>query len=176
MYVAEEGPGNKESGSQSGLLPYMQRHDEAAGLDKLCQHGTTTGKITFLLPTLLAKGELQDLSWQVQGAEARFRDKPSPALVMHLQATAKISMQTLNRGGSHHRCLQRALWRLHEQPFIQRQMACKERQKHLYQHAWTGSSADGLSKVQISNEGEDHLLPYRQHNGSGPSLEGGGNS
>ena len=50
----EQGPGNKGSGSQSGLLLYMHRYDEAAGLDKFCQDGTTTSKITFLCPTVLA--------------------------------------------------------------------------------------------------------------------------
>ena len=43
-----QGSGSKGSGSQSCPLPYMQRCDEAAGLDKLFQHGTTTDKITLL--------------------------------------------------------------------------------------------------------------------------------
>ena len=43
-----QGPSNKGPGSQSVFLPYMQRGDEATGLDKFCQYGTTTGRITLL--------------------------------------------------------------------------------------------------------------------------------
>ena len=61
-FVTPPGQGsvNKDSGTQSSLLPYMQRCDEAAGLNKLCNHGTTTAKIIFPTPTGLAQGELQD--------------------------------------------------------------------------------------------------------------------
>ena len=76
------------------------------GFDKLCQHGTTTGKITFLPCTILVQGELHDSSWPVKMAEARLRGNPSPALVVNLQATTKIYMQTLNKGSSHKRCPQ----------------------------------------------------------------------
>ena len=62
-----QGPSNKDSDRQSGLFPYMQRCDEAAGLDKLCWSGTTTDKITLTSLTVLAQEELQDSSQTVQG-------------------------------------------------------------------------------------------------------------
>ena len=103
-----QGTGTKGSGSHCGLLPYIERHDEAAGLDKLCLHGTTTGTITFPHPIVHAQGELQDSSQSLKGAVASWGNQ-SPALVVHLQAIAKINMQTLNAGGSHSRCLQGGL-------------------------------------------------------------------
>ena len=67
----------------------MLRGDEAAGLNKFCQHGITTGKITFSSPTVLAQGELQDFSQSVQRAEARPRGFSGPTLVAHFQATIR---------------------------------------------------------------------------------------
>ena len=98
-FVTSPGQGldNKGSGSQSGLLPHMQGSDEVTGLNKFCQHGTTTGKITLSPPTVLAQGELQDSSQSVQRAEAKSGGFSSPVLVAHLQAKTKVNMQTLNR-------------------------------------------------------------------------------
>ena len=57
-----QGLDNKDPGSQIGLLPHVQGSDEAMQLNKYCQHGTATGKITLLPPTVLAQGELLDSS------------------------------------------------------------------------------------------------------------------
>ena len=60
-FVTTQGQGcnNKNSGSQSDLIPFMQRCDEAAGLDKLCQSGTTTGKSTIPPLTVFTQENLQ---------------------------------------------------------------------------------------------------------------------
>ena len=170
-----QGPGNKGSGSQSGILPHMQRCDEAAGLDKFCQQGTTTGKITFPPLTVLAQGELEDSSWSVQRTEARHRSIPSPALVVLLQAKARINMQTLNRGGSHNRCLQEGLWGPHEQFFIEAG-GLQRRADTPTSILWNRKQCGGLSKVWGSDEGKDHLIPDRQHNSTALSVDGGKNS
>ena len=84
----------------------MQRSDDVGGLNKFCQCGTTTDKITFLPPTVLAQINLQDSSQSVPRAEARPRGFLGPTMVVHIQATTKDNMQTLNRGASDNRCLQ----------------------------------------------------------------------
>ena len=61
-----QGPGNKSTGSQSGL-PHMQRNYEAPGFDKFCQYVTTTGKITHSPPAILAQEELQDSRQSPEG-------------------------------------------------------------------------------------------------------------
>ena len=121
-----QGPGNKGPGSQSILLCHMQRHNEATGLDKFCQYGTTSGKITLLPPTILAQGELQDTSQSVQRAEVKSRSCSDPALVGHFQSTTKVSIQTPNRGSGDNRCLQGGLWGPHEQPVLLGQVATKK--------------------------------------------------
>ena len=100
-----QGLDNKGSGSQSGLLPYMQRSNDAAGLNRFCWHGTVTGKIILSIPTVLPQGELQDSNQSVQRAEARSRGFSGPALVVNLQGPTKINMQILNRWSSDSRCL-----------------------------------------------------------------------
>ena len=49
-------------------------------------------------------------------------------------------------------------------------------QKHPHHYPGTGNSVDGLSKVWRIIEGEDCLLPDRQHNSSSLSVEGGWHS
>ena len=93
-------------------------------------------------------------NWSVQGAEARPRGHQSPPLVAHLQATAKINMQTLSRESTHNRCFQGKLWRPHDQPVIQRQATCKEGQRHPHQYLRTGNSVIGLWNVWGSNGGK----------------------
>ena len=124
----------KGSGSQGGLLLHMQGCDEDAGFDKLCQHGTTTGKITLSSPIVLATGELQNSSEPVQRSEPRPIGFPVLTLVMHLHATTKVNKQTFSRGGSDNRCFQRGLWRSHEQSVLQGQVACIKGHKHPHQY------------------------------------------
>ena len=132
-----QGLGNKGLGYWSGLLPHIQRCGEAARLNKFCQHGKITGKITFSPSTVLAKGELQDSRWSVQRAKTRHRGFSGLTLVAHLQATTKVYIQTLNREGSDNRCLQGGLWCPHEWPILQRQVACNEGQKKTTWISWS---------------------------------------
>ena len=48
-----------------------------------------------------------------------------------------------------------------------------QRTQHPHQYPGTGNSVDGLSEVWRIDEGGDSLLPDRQHNSSGLSVEGG---
>ena len=75
-----EGHSDKDSGNQSGLIPYIQRSDEVVGFDKFCQHGTTTGKITLLSLTALAQEDLQDSCQPVQDVEAQVGGNSSPCI------------------------------------------------------------------------------------------------
>ena len=142
-----QGLGNKGPDSQSHLLPHIERGDEVTGLDKFCQHGTTTGKITFSPSTIMAQEELQDSSQSVQMAEAKPRGCSDPSLVAHLQAATKVNIQTPNRGSDDNRWLQGGSWGTHEKPVLLRQVACKEEQEHPHQYPGTRNSVDGLSKV-----------------------------
>ena len=63
------------------------------------------------------------------------------------KATAKSNMQILNTGGSDNKYIHGCLWRPHEQPVIQRQVACREGQKHPHQYPGNENSEDGLSAV-----------------------------
>ena len=154
----------------------MQRGDEATGLHKLCQYGTTTGKTTLSSPLILAQEELQNSSCSLQGTEARPRACLDSALVSHLQAPTNVNIQTPDRGSGKNRCLHGVLSGPHEQSVLPRKVVCKKEQEYSHQYLGDGDSVDSLSKVSEIIEGEDCLLPDKQHNSSSLSVEGGWHS
>ena len=89
-----------------------------------CANGSDSSSTPVLLPVYDATGKIVAMS-QIS------EDLPHPPLVVHLQATAKVNIQTIYRGGSHNRCLQAGLQGPHEQPILQRWPAKNGRNTHI---------------------------------------------
>ena len=142
-----QGPGNKGTGSQSGLLFHMQRGEEATGFDKFCKYGTTTGKLTLMPLIILAWGELQDSSQSLQETEARPRGcsdpiwwctfRPQTKSISRPLIEAVVTTDASKEGYG-------ATWTTCPSGAGGLQKGAKTP----HQYPGTGNSVDGLSKVQ----------------------------